>query len=180
VIRHNRGDASATETVNFSGVELVYANLFGGEDAVSVENLKGSGVTMVGIAVAPRSGTETRTDSISVLAGLSDPATIRIGGSPTTGVTVTGLSHSVRISGAEDLRVTGSIRSDVIDASRLVAGTVHLTEDGDIGSLGAGDDTLIGSPGDDKLFGEAGDDRLEGRGGHDVLDGGTGNNVIIP
>jgi Ca2+-binding RTX toxin-like protein len=180
MIRHNRGDASATETVDFSGVELVYANLSGGEDAVSVENLTGSGVTMVGIAVAPRSGTETRTDSISVLSGILDPVAIRVSGSPASGVTLTGLSHSVRVSGAEDLRVVGSIRSDVIDASRLAAGTVHLTEDGDIGSLGAGNDTLIGSPGDDKLFGEAGDDRLEGRGGHDVLDGGTGNNVIIP
>jgi Ca2+-binding RTX toxin-like protein len=68
----------------------------------------------------------------------------------------------------------------VIDASKLTPGTVSLTEDGDNGSTGAGDDLLIGSPGDDKLFGEAGDDRLEGRGGHDVLDGGTGNNVIIP
>jgi Ca2+-binding RTX toxin-like protein len=180
MITHNRGDASATETVNFSGVELVYANLFGGEDAVSVEDLKESGVTMVGIVVAPRSGAETRTDRISVLAGLFQGANIRIGGSPATGVTLTGLSHSVRITGAEDLDVTGSIRNDVIDASRLAAGTVHLTEDGDIGSLGAGDDTLIGSPGDDKLFGEAGNDRLEGRGGNDVLDGGTGTNVIIP
>ena len=70
--------------------------------------------------------------------------------------------------------------SDVIDASRLAAGTIALTEDSDIGSVGFGDDTRIGSPGSDTLFGEAGDDRLEGRGGHDILDGGTGNNVIIP
>jgi len=180
MIRHNRGDASPTEAVNFSGIEQVYTNLFAGDDAVSFEDLVGSGVRLVDILVAPGPGGESPFGGVSLQPGLLNPAHIRIGGTPATGVTVSGLSETFRVAGAEHLRVTGSIRSDVIDASRLAAGIVALTEDGDIGSLGFGDDTLIGSPGDDTLFGEAGDDRLEGRGGHDILDGGTGNNVIIP
>jgi Ca2+-binding RTX toxin-like protein len=84
-------------------------------------------------------------------------------------------AKAVLVGDAEGLTVLGLAGDDVIDAARLSAGAVFLTESG-----AAGDDILVGTPGNDTLLGGDDDDRLEGRGGTDVLDGGRGNNVIIP
>jgi Ca2+-binding RTX toxin-like protein len=72
------------------------------------------------------------------------------------------------------LIVDGLAGDDVIEASKLQAGVINLTEDG-----GPGDDVLIGSAGADVLLGGDGDDILEGGPGVDVLDGGPGANVLI-
>ncbi len=165
--------------VNVSGFEQTYLTLRGGDDTVSLHDLAGSGLTLVGVLFAPGPG-GSRLGEMTVSAGPATPAHIRIGGTPETGVTVNGLSQTIRVSGASHLTVFGSAGNDVIDASRLTVGTVNITEHGDIGSTGQGDDTLIGSAGNDTLLGEAGNDRLEGRGGQDTLDGGSGNNVVIP
>lgn len=179
MIRRNTGDASPTRTVDFDGIEQVYVNTFGGADVASFQDMTGTGLRLIGITLAPATGPDTGADDVSlILSERADRAVI--GGSPATGITVSGPATTVRMVGAENLRVSGFFGNDTIDASRLVAGTTNLTEDGDLGSLGSSNDTLIGSPGNDQLFGGGGDDRLEGRGGTDVLDGGTGNNVIIP
>jgi Ca2+-binding RTX toxin-like protein len=176
VIRRNGTVLAAA--VNLSGFEQTYVTLLGGDDTVSIQDLAGSGLTSVGVLFAP--GPEgSHLGQMTVSAGPTTPAHIRIGGTPETGATVTGLSLTIRVGGAAHLTVFGSAGNDVIDASRLAAGTVQVTEHGDVGS-GQGDDTLIGSAGNDTLLGEAGNDRLEGRGGHDILDGGSGSNVVIP
>jgi Ca2+-binding RTX toxin-like protein len=74
------------------------------------------------------------------------------------------------------LTVVGGVGPDVFDASRLAAGTVELTEFGDIGAAG---DVLIGSPGNDTLRGGPGDDRYECRGGIDNVDLRAGGNDTV-
>jgi Ca2+-binding RTX toxin-like protein len=118
------------------------------------------------------------------VSGTAGPDRIRIGGTPTTGVTMSGVgTGGVLVTGAQFLAVRGSLGDDVIDAGGLAAGTVeHYVANGDDSpvSTTGGNDTLRGTPGNDELHGGPGDDRLEGRGGNDILDGGTGNNIIIP
>jgi Ca2+-binding RTX toxin-like protein len=76
------------------------------------------------------------------------------------GVTATGLSVQVNITGAEAandrLTVNALAGDDVVEASGLTASAIQLTENG-----GDGDDVLIGGP------------------GADILDGGPGDNVLI-
>jgi Ca2+-binding RTX toxin-like protein len=73
------------------------------------------------------------------------------------------------------VQVSADSGNDVIDASRLAAGTVtQLIENGN-----EGNDTLIGSPGHDQLFGGPGTDRFEERGGNDLTDAVPGE-VVIP
>src|SRR4029434_6617377 len=64
--------------------------------------------------------------------------------------------------------------NDVVDASRLSAAAILLTENGEDGH-----DRLIGGAGNDRLAGGAGNDVLIGGRGQDILDGGPGNNVVI-
>jgi Ca2+-binding RTX toxin-like protein len=93
--------------------------------------------------------------------------------------------HLTHAEGANDsLRVNSLGGDDTIDASKLHAGVISLTEDGgdgndiligsqgndliiggrgnDIAFMGAGDDTFVWNPGD-------GSDVVEGQGGHDTL-----------
>ena len=95
-----------------------------------------------------------------------------------SGVSVTGLSAQVNITGAETANDRLTINTlggdDVLDASGLSAGAILLTANG-----GDGDDVLIGGAGNDTLNGDAGDDVLIGGPGLDILDGGPGNNILI-
>ena len=95
------------------------------------------------------------------------------------GVTATGLSVQVNITGAAEaandrLTVNALAGDDVVEASGLTASAIQLTENG-----GDGDDVLIGGDGNDVLLGGAGDDVLIGGPGADILDGGPGDNVLI-
>jgi Ca2+-binding RTX toxin-like protein len=193
--------------VSIAGFEIVKIDTAGGDDFVKVDDLAGTGVSQVRVSLGSQDS--TRADQATVSLGDS-PQGVRVVGSRTAGITVFGMAVPVLISGAERLAVTGGQSDDVIDASRLVAGTLdnpllmsgnngqgidHNTLIGSPGddvlignSSGPGDriegrdgnDKLIGGSGDDQLFGGDGDDFLDGRGGNDILDGGTGNNVIIP
>ena len=94
------------------------------------------------------------------------------------GVTATGLSAQVNITGAEAandrLTVNALAGDDVVEASGLTASAIQFTE-----NAGDGDDILIGGNGNDVLLGGAGDDVLIGGPGADILDGGPGDNVLI-
>lgn len=173
------------DTISFNGFELVKALMAGGPNAVLFDSsFTTSDVAVVRADLGPAvDGSRTgNVVNVAEVFGSPNPEGIRIGGSPSAGLNVSGLGPTELITGAQVLDVRGDIESgqgavgDTIDASRVVPGTVN-----DLEIRGtAGADTLIGSPGDDQLFGGDGDDRLEGRGGNDVLDGGAGHNVIVP
>jgi Ca2+-binding RTX toxin-like protein len=161
--------------MSIGGFELVKTNLSSGQDDLRVGDLSGTDTDQLQISHAPANGTDEGFDSVTV-AGTATADRIRVAGPSAAGtVTIGGLHTAVLINGAEGLTVLGLAGGDVIDAGRLAAGAVFLTESG-----ASGDDVLVGTPGNDTLLGGDDDDRLEGRGGTDVLDGGRGNNVIIP
>jgi len=165
----------ANIVLDVCGVELVKANPSQGQDLVRLGDLTGSGTNQLQLSFGTVGVPDDGFDSVEVV-GTGGDDRIRIGGPATSGaVGVSGLGVTTLVTGAEALSVRGLAGDDVIDAARLSAGAVSLTESG-----GADDDILVGTPGNDLLRGEEGDDRLEGRGGTDVLDGGTGQNVIIP
>jgi Ca2+-binding RTX toxin-like protein len=174
------------DTMSFSGFELVKALMDGGPNRVQNgvqfdDDLSGSDLAVARVGLAPRDpsqGLDPRNGAGIV--GTRGPDRIRISGTPATGVTVSQFGPTAIVTGARRFTIDPQEGDDVIDASRLAAGTVE-----EFSVLGHeigddGNDTLIGHPGTDRLFGGAGDDRLEGRGGTDTLDGGSGTNIIIP
>jgi Ca2+-binding RTX toxin-like protein len=166
-------------TMDVNGVEQVNVVALGGTDTITVNDLTGTDVTGVNLDLAgtPGSGTgDGQADTVIVngTAG-NDAITVTNNGS---GVAVLGLSANVHITGAEStdqLNVNALAGDDVVEASTLPAGAIHLTADG-----GDGDDVLIGSAGNDALLGGAGDDVLIAGSPQNTLDGGTGNNILIP
>jgi Ca2+-binding RTX toxin-like protein len=178
---------SEVNVMSFNGFEQVKSALAGGPNAANFgQGMSRSDVAVVRVdlgppgqaPINPREGRDTR--SFTAFTGTEGADRFRIGGSPATGVHVTGLGPAVLLTGAQILVVAGRGGDDVIDAGGLAAGTVESLQETGTELANDGNDTLIGHPGKDQLFGGAGDDRIEGRGGADVLDGGTGNNVIIP
>jgi Ca2+-binding RTX toxin-like protein len=165
-------------TMDLNSIETIDVAALGGADTLTVNDLSGTGVKNVNIDLAspPGSGAgDGQADMIVINAtgGADNISVSSVGGV----ITVSGLTETIRITGAEAandrLVINGLGGDDVIDATGL-AGGIQLTEDG-----GNGDDVLIGSPGNDVLLGGAGDDILLGGGGLNVLDGGTGNNILI-
>jgi Ca2+-binding RTX toxin-like protein len=132
------------DVMSFSGFELVKANMAGGPNGVFFDDFSASDVGVVRVDLGPPvdpGQTHGVVNSAQVF-GSEGPDRIRLGGSPATGVTVTGVGPTEVITGAQDLEVLGLASgpevNDVIDASQLAAGTVStLTE------IGAeGNDTL--------------------------------------
>ena len=173
-------------TISFSGFELVKAFMDGGPNrfgngAQIDDDLSGSDLAVVRVGLAPRDPSQGLDPRNSFgIRGTLGPDRIRISGRPAEGLTVSQFGPTAIITGAHGFTIDPQEGDDVIDASRLAAGTVEQFrvvghEIGDDGN-----DTLIGHPGTDRLFGGAGNDRLEGRGGTDTLDGGSGTNIIIP
>jgi Ca2+-binding RTX toxin-like protein len=112
---------------------------------------------------------------------------IKVSGS--TNVTVTGLSATVNIVGADpgldNLVVMGLAGDDTIDASAVEAGALNLTLNGGAGDDfligGAGNDLLIGGPGADTMFGGPGDDTFTWNpgDGSDVVEGQDGVDTML-
>jgi Ca2+-binding RTX toxin-like protein len=162
--------------MDLDGIEQVDTNALGGADEITVNDVTGTDLTAVNLNLASRvGGGDGAADSVIVDA-TNDNDVVKVTGTATDGVTVSGLNATTRISGTDagdTLTVNGQAGDDAIDASTLAAGAVALTADG-----GDGDDVLQGSAGEDTLLGGAGDDMLNGGPGLDVVDGGTGLNVI--
>jgi Ca2+-binding RTX toxin-like protein len=176
-------DPANTDAMDVGGVENVSLRLASGPTDTNPNSVHVNSVgTDIGVMrvdlgafVDPDPNSVENFVSIQATDG---PDRIRLIGTPATGVAMSGAGPAaILVTGAaRTFLVNGGLGDDVIDASRMAAGTVKNYS----ASGGEGNDTLIGTPGTDRLFGGAGDDRLEGRGGNDTLDGGTGNNVIIP
>lgn len=76
--------------------------------------------------------------------------------------------------------ITGTNKSDTIDASGTLEDTIILSGNGnDLVLGGDGDDTLLAGNGNDQVFGNAGDDWIAGGNGADKIHGGSGNDAIF-
>jgi Ca2+-binding RTX toxin-like protein len=167
----------ATITMDLDDVERIDFNALGGADTIVVNDLSGTDVTEVNLALAAAGGVgDLQADNVIVNATNGDDVVLPTGDA--TGVAVLGLAARVNISGAEAandrLTINALAGDDVVEASGLAAGAIRLTENG-----GNGADVLIGGAGDDVLSGGAGDDVLIGGPGLDSLDGGPGDNILI-
>jgi Ca2+-binding RTX toxin-like protein len=166
-----------SEFMNFAGFEEMKIDLGAGADVASVGDLSTAGMQVTRVGLDPATGSDGSRDGASVNGQLFGPNKIRVLGTPSIGVTVSDLGDtSVLIAGAETLTVTGGVGPDIVDASRLAAGTTELTENLDGGIAG---DVLVGSPGNDTLRGGPGDDRIECRGGVDKVDLGAGGHDTV-
>ncbi len=166
-------------TMDVNGVEQVNVVALGGADAITVNDLSGTGVTDVNIDLAgtPGSGTGDGQADTVIVNGTARNDSIAVAGNAGN-ADVLGLAARVHIAGAEaaiDRLIVNALGGDdVVTASGLSAGAIQFTADG-----GDGNDVLIGGAGNDTLLGGAGDDVLIGGPGQDVLDGGPGNNILI-
>jgi Ca2+-binding RTX toxin-like protein len=174
-------------TMDLNGVESLELRTLGGADNVVVNDLTGTDLTHIELALrGSAGGTDGEADSITVN-GTQAADTIAVGGD-VGGLQVTGLSATITIFDADptldSLRINALAGDDVIDAESLAAGSILLTLDGgdgddvitgsdgndviiggrgsDVALMGAGDDTFIWNPGD-------GSDTVEGQDGQDTL-----------
>src|SRR5262249_39741333 len=135
--------------MDLDGVEGIDFNARGGADTVTVDDLTGTDVTALNLALGnpPGSGTgDGEADSV-IVNGTNNNDHVDVTGSGSS-VTVAGLHATVNVSGSEgdkDVLVVNALGGDdVVDASTLLDNVIQLTLDG-----GAGNDTLLGSQGAD-------------------------------
>lgn len=169
----------ANIVMDLNDVETISVLALGGADTVTVNDVTGTSLTTVNVALASTIGGTTgdlTADSVIVNATSGNDAVV-VNGSGTS-ASVLGLAAVVNITTAETAsdRLTVNLLAgdDSLDASGLQATGISLTADG-----GSNDDVLIGGDGNDTLLGGDGDDVLIGGLGNDVLDGGVGNNILI-
>jgi Ca2+-binding RTX toxin-like protein len=168
----------ANITLDLAGVENIDLETIGGSDAVTVDDLTGTGVAnlVVGLGTASNAP-DGAADSVTV-DGTAGDDVVSLGGSGSD-VEVAGLPAHISVLGGfpadrDRLTVDALGGDDVIEASSVSAGALLLTLDG-----GDGSDVLLGGEGDDTLLGGPGDDVLIGNAGNDTIDGGPGNNIVI-
>ncbi|HEX5064749.1 MAG TPA: calcium-binding protein [Myxococcota bacterium] len=167
----------ASVVMDMNDVEVIDFRALGGADTITVDDLSGTDMTRVALALAATGGGgDGAADTIVANATSGDDVAVVVGDA--SGVSVLGLAAQIDITGAEAasdrLVVDALAGDDVVEASGLQASGILLTANG-----GDGDDVLIGGAGNDTLLGGAGDDVLLGGPGLDVLDGGAGSNVVI-
>jgi Ca2+-binding RTX toxin-like protein len=176
-IRFFRNVASVLMDLN--DVETIDFNALGGIDTVVVNDVSGTDLTEVNIALAATLGgsvADNAVDSITVM-GTNDDDVVVVAGDA-SGVSVFGLAAQVNMTTldtslavADRITINALDGDDVIEASNLSLGSVQ--------NGGNGNDILVGGSGNDTLIGGAGDDVLIGGDGTDVLDGGAGDNTVI-
>jgi Ca2+-binding RTX toxin-like protein len=159
-------------TMDTDGIEKVQLNALGGADTVTENDLAGTAVADVDADLGAGDG---QADQVIVNGTKLDDG-ITVAGGP-SGVTIAGLAARVSIAGSEPgdaLTVDGLGANDRIDASKLAAGAIGLTLDGD-----AGDDALAGSAGSDVILGGDGSDSIIGNQGADHASMGAGDDTFV-
>lgn len=167
----------AAVTMDANDVEAIDVNLLGGADAVVVNDVSGTDLTLVGAHLAASGGGDDGAADNVIVNATTTGDIVTINGQNRV-AEVVGLPARVTVDGAgpstDRVTVNALDGDDVVDAAGVVAGAVLLTLSG-----GAGDDVLLGGAGDDTILGGANDDVLLGGPGNDVLDGGAGDDVEI-
>jgi Ca2+-binding RTX toxin-like protein len=165
--------------MDLNGVEKIQLNALGSADAITVNDLTGTGVTQVAIdlgATPGAPGGDGQPDSVLVNStGGNDMISVVRSGEK---LVVNGLAAQVTVANAEvgdTLAVNGLAGNDTIDASTIAAGKVKFTLNG-----GLGDDVIKGSQGDDLINGGDGNDTALMGAGNDtfVWNPGDDNDVV--
>ncbi len=176
--------------MDLDSVEHIQVAALGGSDAITVNDLSGTGVTQVALdlSATPGSGqgdgvADTVTDNAT--AGDDNISVVGSG----SAIQVNGLQAQLSLMGADggldSLVINGLAGNDVIDASKLKAGSVNLTLNGGAGNDriigGAGNDLVIGGQGSDTAFMGAGDDTFVWNpgDGSDIVEGQAGNDTLL-
>ncbi|MBC8105706.1 MAG: calcium-binding protein [Anaerolineae bacterium] len=161
--------------MDLNDVERVDLNALGGADSITINDLSGTDLTAMNIALAGTLGGssgDAQADTV-IVNGTNGNDAIDVLGSGTS-YAVVGLPALVNVStseGANDALVVNALGgSDKITATSLPAGVTKLTMDG-----GAGNDSLLGSQGADVFLGGDGDDFVFGDNGADTALLGAGN-----
>jgi Ca2+-binding RTX toxin-like protein len=168
-----------TIAMDLAAIEQVDVASVGGNDTLAVDDLTGTGVTIVNNDLAATLGGTTPsagTDQ-TIVNGTDGPD--RIVASGTAGsASVTGLAATVNVMHADPTRDELGINAlggdDRVDATELRRDALRLGVDG-----GVGDDTLLGSPGADVLRGGAGNDFVVGGQGADTVLLGAGDDRFV-
>jgi Ca2+-binding RTX toxin-like protein len=160
------------------GVEQIDLNALGGADLVTVDDLAGTGVSVVraDLAGSLKGAPPDELVDRLVINGTSGDDAITVTGDPGE-MKVIGLAEAVAILNQEptdELFVKGLGGSDTIDAATLAADAITANLNG-----GAGGDLIAGGPGSEVLNGAAGNDRLDGNGGGDLAALGDGDDVFV-
>ena len=119
-------------TMDVNGVEQVNVAALGGADTLTVNDLSGTGVTAVNLDLAspPGSGTGDGQADTVIVNGTNGDDAITVAGDA-SGVSVSGLSAQVNITGAEAandrLTINALGGDDVVDASGLSAARDSLS-----------------------------------------------------
>jgi Ca2+-binding RTX toxin-like protein len=170
------------------GVEQVNLQTLGGVDQVTINDLTGTSCTQVVVdLLSSLDAADGQQDTVTIFGSdVSDHITAT--GSD-SGVTVTGLTATVAIVGADgdldNLVINSGNGDDNVDASGIQAGDINLTLNGGNGNDlligGQGSDLLIGGRGEDVIFGGAGDDTFPWNpgDGSDVIEGQAGQDTLV-
>ena len=175
------------ETVDMTGAEQLELRTLGGADTVTVNDLTGTDLKQIELALrASDGGPDGQADTIVVNGSQGDDS-IAVGGD-TGGLRITGLAATITVfdqdPNIDNLTVNGLGGNDTIDARSLKADAVRFMINGgdgndtitgsdgsdlitggrgnDMVNMGAGDDTFVWNPGD-------GSDTVDGQGGTDFL-----------
>ena len=160
----------ATVTMDLNDVEVVDFNALGGLDNAVINNMAGTDLTQVNVALgAANGGGDGAVDNVT-LNGTPGNDVVSINGGPgflgATGL-LTGLSVTGGEAANDRLTVNADAGGDTVDASGVALGAMLLTLNG-----AAGNDTLTGGAGVDTINGGPDNDVIHGGPGADVLDGG--------
>jgi Ca2+-binding RTX toxin-like protein len=165
-------------TMDLNGVERTELRTLGGADTVTVNDLTGTDMTAIELALrGPAGGPDGAADSV-VVNGTQGADNIAVGGD-TGGLTVSGLHTAVTIFDQDptldSLTVNGQGGDDVINAQSVKAASVLLTLNG-----GAGNDLIVGSDGNDLINGGTGSDTALMGAGDDtfVWNPGDGSDIV--
>ncbi len=167
-------------TMDLNAVEQVDFKALGGADNVTVNDVSGTGLSLVNVNLKGSTGTGDGVADNVVVNGTAGDDKIKISAADhNSRIAVTGAAAVVNITGAEPTLDTLTVNSlggiDNIDASHLPANLIGLTLNG-----GDGDDLIIGSHGNDLINGGRGNDVALMGAGDDtfVWNPGDGSDVV--
>ncbi|MGN6369075.1 MAG: beta strand repeat-containing protein [Phycisphaerae bacterium] len=170
-----------------NALEQINLNTLAGADAVTVNDLTGTGLQTVNLNLgASNAAPDAATDNV-IVNGTAAADNVVVASSVSGGVKIGGLAARINITlpdPTDNLTVNSLAGADTIDASLLQAGAMLLTENGgddaDLLVGSQGDDTLNGGRGNDVALGGAGDDTFVWNpgDGSDTLEGQAGNDTL--
>jgi RTX calcium-binding nonapeptide repeat (4 copies) len=160
----------ANVLMDCNDVEVVDLNALGGSDSTVINNMAGTALGQVNLALGAANGEgDAALDNVSLFGTPGDDV-VAISGGPGV-LSATGLPTGLSVTGAEAandrLTVNADAGSDTVNASGVALGAMLLTLNG-----AAGNDTLTGGAGVDTIDGGPDNDVIHGGPGADVLDGG--------